>query len=158
EERERCFALGLRVGEPLLRTLQLLIDRAQLLELLGRRLALQLRLPAQLVDARDERAPALVGDEHGVELLRRALAREAAPDLVRVPPRCARVDHERESRYASRREAPPSSSTSGTSSCARSRISACAFATATGYAAQSSSSRSFSPSPHATVCADVKPS
>ena len=56
------------------------------------------------------------------------------------------------------RRATPSCSTSGTTRSARARISSCAFATATPKPAQSRSSRSFSPSPHATVSAAVKPS
>ena len=129
--------------------LQLLLHAPQLLELLRRRLALLLRAPAQVVDARDEGPPALVGGEPGVEGFGSALARELPPELVRVVARCAGVDHERESRYASSRAATPSSSTEGTTSFARRRISSWAFATATGKPAQSRSSRSFSPSPHA---------
>ncbi len=81
--------------------LQLLLDAPQLLELLGRRLALQLRLRAQLVDPRDERAPALVGGEPGVERFGGALARKPAAELVGVGAGGARVDHERESTKAS---------------------------------------------------------
>ena len=99
--REQRVALRLGLGELLLGALQLLLHAAQLLELLGRRLSLQLRLRPQLVDARDERAPALVGGEPGVERLGGALAREPAPELVRVGAGGARVDHERESTNAS---------------------------------------------------------
>ena len=51
--------------------------------------------------------------------------------LVRICAGGACVDHVRESRYASKRSATPSCSTSGTTRSARSRISRCAFATAT---------------------------
>ena len=52
------------------------LDRLELLELLRRRLALQLRRAAELVDPRHERAPALVGLEQAVERVGGALARE----------------------------------------------------------------------------------
>ena len=51
----------------------------------------------------------------------------------------------------------PSSCTGGTMRSARARTSGCAFATATPKPAQSRSSRSFSPSPPATVSAGVNP-
>ncbi len=72
----------------------------QRLELLGCRLALELRLAAELVDARDERAPALVGLEQRVELLGSALARERRAPARRRRPGGLEVDHERESRKA----------------------------------------------------------
>jgi hypothetical protein len=88
--------LGLR--ELLFRALELLFHAAQLLELFRRRLALHLRARAELVDARQELPPALVGGEPGVELLGRPLAREAAPELVRLGAGCTGVDHGSESR------------------------------------------------------------
>src|SRR6185437_15568384 len=149
-----------RFGGPELQLggLQLLLDALQLLELLRRRLALQLRARAQLVDARDDRPPALVGGEPRVERLGRAFTREPAAEVVGAGSCRACVDHRLESRKVSRRTATPSCSTSGTTRSARARISSCAFATATPKPAQSSSSRSFSPSPHATVCSGSKPS
>ena len=69
-------ALGLGGRELLLGGPQLLLHALQLRELLGRRLALQLRAAAQLVDPRHERAPALVGLEQRVEVLGGALPRE----------------------------------------------------------------------------------
>ena len=155
---ERRLARRVRFGQLLLGLLELLLHPAQLLELLRRRLALHLRAGAQLVDAGNERPPALVDRQPGVERLGRALAREPAPEPVRVAAGGARVDHARESRYASRRAATPSSSAEGTTRSARARMSRWEFATATAKPAQSSSSRSFSPSPQATVCAAVKPS
>jgi hypothetical protein len=65
---------------------QLLLHLLQLGELLGRRLALQLRLPAELVDRGYERAPALVGGQERVERLAGALARERRAVGVRVAP------------------------------------------------------------------------
>ena len=98
-DAERQLVSGrLGGGELLLRRLQLLLDLLQLLELLGRRLAFQLRPAAQLVHARDERAPALVGLEQRVERLRRSLARERGTDAVGVGSGCAEVDHGLESR------------------------------------------------------------
>jgi hypothetical protein len=91
-------ALLLRQGEVTLGSLQLLLDAAQLLELLRRRLALELRARAELVDRRHERAPVLVDREPRVEGLCDALAREAAPELVRLGAGGAGVDHARESR------------------------------------------------------------
>ena len=63
-----------------------------------RRLALQLQLAAQLVRARDELAPALVGREQRVEGLRGALARERGAEAVGIVARRAEVDHATESR------------------------------------------------------------
>ena len=62
------------------------------------------------------------------------------------------VDHGVSLGSASSRAATPSSSTGGMTRSRARRISSCAFATATRKPAQSSSSRSFSPSPQATVC------
>ena len=84
-ERERGVARGLGRGELLLGLLERGLDGPQRLELLRRRLALELRLPAKLVDARDECAPALVGVEQRVELLGRALARERRAPAVGSP-------------------------------------------------------------------------
>ena len=58
---ERCVSRGLGGGEPFLGRLQLLLDLLQALELLRGGLAVELLLRPQLVDARHERAPFLVG-------------------------------------------------------------------------------------------------
>ena len=69
--RERLVARGLGRGELLLGGAQLLLQLLQLGELLRRRLPLELRPAAQLVDAWDERAPALVGGEQRCRTPRR---------------------------------------------------------------------------------------
>ena len=97
-QRQRLVSRSLRLGELALDLLQLLLDAAELLELLGRRLALDLRPRAELVDAWHELAPARVGGEPRVEGLGCALAREAAPVLVRLGAGGAGVDHATESR------------------------------------------------------------
>ena len=91
--QRQVVAGGLGGGELLLRSLQLLLDALELLELLRRRLALQLRRAAQLVHARDERAPALVGLEQRVERLGRSLAGERRAEAVGVGAGCLEVDH-----------------------------------------------------------------
>ena len=82
---EQRVALGLGVRELVLDRAQLLLDLVQLLELLRRRLALQLQPAAQLVDPRHQRAPALVGGEQRVEAsaapLRASAARKPAGSL-----------------------------------------------------------------------------
>src|SRR5438552_683447 len=70
----------------------------QRLELLRRRLALDLRARTKLVDARHELAPLLVCREPGVECLGRALAREPATELVRLLAGGVGVDHRTESK------------------------------------------------------------
>ena len=90
---ERRVALRLGGGELLLGLLERGLDRPQRLELLGRRLALELRLPAKLVDLRDERAPALVRGEERVELVGGALARERGAPALRVRACGLQVDH-----------------------------------------------------------------
>src|SRR5919201_3206322 len=89
---ERRVALALRGRELLFGLPQLFLDVFQLLDLLGRRLALQLLARAQLVDSRHELAPALVRREPRVERVRRALARERSPVSVGVVARSFRVD------------------------------------------------------------------
>ena len=84
-ERERGVPLGLGGRELLLGLLELGLDRPQRLELLGRRLALELRLPAELVDPRDQRAPALVGGEQRVELAPRRPCARARRASARRP-------------------------------------------------------------------------
>ena len=102
-------ALFLRGRELLLGDLQLLLHALQLLELLGRRLSLQLRPAAELVHARDELAPALVGGEQRVERLGRALPGQAARYRRRIVAGGLEVDHARESRSASSTDATPAS-------------------------------------------------
>ncbi len=88
DERERRIARRLGGRELLLGFLERGLHRAQRLELLRRRLPLELRLPAELVDPRNERTPALVGLEERVELLCGALPRErGAPAARRQPVR-----------------------------------------------------------------------
>ena len=78
--------LGLRRGEGVLRLLQLRLDPLERLELLRRRLSLELRAGAQLVDARDELAPARVCGEQPVERVRRRPCGRAPPASRRVRP------------------------------------------------------------------------
>ena len=71
---------------------KLLLDLLQLLDLLGGRLALQLLATAQVVDLRDELAPAQVGLEQLVERLPASLSRDAGPHGLRVAARSPEVD------------------------------------------------------------------
>jgi len=73
---EQRVALGRRQGELLVGRAQLLLDERQLRQFLGRRRTLALLPRAQLVDPGQQRAPALVGGEQGVEALGGTLARE----------------------------------------------------------------------------------
>ena len=98
DERERLVAGGLGGRELLLGGAELLLHPLQLLELLGRRLALQLRPAAEVVDARHERAPALVGGEQRVERLAGALAGERGAPGVGLGAGCLEVDHASDSR------------------------------------------------------------
>ena len=95
DERERCVPLGLGGRELLLGDLELRLDGLELLQLLGRRLPLELRPRAELVDLRDQLAPALVGGEQRVEVLGRALAREGNALRVRIGAGGLEVDHGR---------------------------------------------------------------
>ena len=147
--------LGRRVL--LLGRAQLLLHLLQLGELLGRGLALQLRLPAQLVDRRHERAPALVGGQQRVERLAGALALQRRAVGVRVAAGGLEVDHGVKCRRASSTWATPSSSAEGQIQSARALSLSSAFSTAIPNPAQSRSSRSFSPSPNAIVRSAVKP-
>jgi hypothetical protein len=79
--------------ELLLELPQLLLDSLQLLDLLGRRLALDLLAAAKLVDLGDELTPARVCLEQPVECLPRAFARDCGPEHLRVGPRSPEVDH-----------------------------------------------------------------
>ena len=90
---QQLVARRLRCRELLLERTQLLLDLLQLLDLLGRRLALDLLPPAQVVDLRDQLAPASVGLEQPVERLARALARHGGPEALRLGPRSLEVDH-----------------------------------------------------------------
>ena len=77
---------------------ELFLHRPQLLDLLGRRLALQLRPAAQVVDLRDEVEPDTVGGHQLVERVAGPLAIERGAPGIGVAPGGADVDHERESR------------------------------------------------------------
>src|SRR5262249_24953117 len=83
---------GCRV-ELLLGLPQLLLHLFQQLDLFGRGPALLFLPRAEVVDLRDELAPALVGLEPGIERLAGALARKRGPVGVRVVARGLRVDH-----------------------------------------------------------------
>ena len=96
--RESLVPGGHRFGELALDLLQLLLDAAQLLELLRGWFALDLRPRAELVDLWHELTPALVGGQPRVERLGGALARESTPVLVRRGTGGAGVDHATESR------------------------------------------------------------
>ena len=95
---ERGVARRLGGGELLLGRPQLLLDLLQPLELLRRRLAVELLLRPQLVDARHERAPALVCAQQLVERVGRAAARERGAGCVGIVAGCLQVDHRFESR------------------------------------------------------------
>ena len=75
---EELGAALLGGGQLLLDLLQLGLDAFQLLDLLGRRLALELRLRTELVGLRDEREPGAVGLHERVEVLGGALRASAA--------------------------------------------------------------------------------
>ena len=92
---ERGVALGRGGGELLLGLAQLLLDLLQLLDLFGRRLALQLLARAEIVDLRHQLTPALIGGEPAVEVLCGALPRERGPIAVGVVARGLRVDQMR---------------------------------------------------------------
>jgi hypothetical protein len=109
---EEGVALRLGGRERVLRLLQLDLHALELLELLRRRLALELRPRAELVDAGHELTPARVGVEQPVERLGRALPGKCRPHRGGVGAGCLEVDHDRESRSrtASMTAATPSSS------------------------------------------------
>jgi hypothetical protein len=90
---QQLVAGRLRGGELIFEGAQLLLDLLQLLDLFGRRLALDLLPPAQLVDLRDELTPARVGLQQPVERLARSLARHRGPEALRFRPRSLEVDH-----------------------------------------------------------------
>ena len=104
DERQRRVARGFRGCEPFLGLLELGLHGLELLELLRCRLALELRPPPELVHARDELAPALVGLEQRVELLGRALPCERLTPGVGIAAASLEVDHEVESRLGSQPE------------------------------------------------------
>ena len=89
---EQLVALGLGRRQLLLEPAQVLLDRLQLLYLLGRRLALQLLAAAQLVYLRHELAPALVRCQQLVERLGATLSRDPGPHAVGICPRGFEVD------------------------------------------------------------------
>ena len=93
DEPECRVALRLGGRELLLGLLERCLDGAEGIELLCRRLALELRLAAELVDLRNQRAPALVGAEQRVEVSSRALARECGAHALGVGSGRLEVDH-----------------------------------------------------------------
>jgi hypothetical protein len=98
DPQANLVARRLGVGELTLHSLQLLLDPAQLLELLRRRLAFHLGTGAEVVGARHEFAPLFVGGEPGVEHLAGASASQPATKLVRLVAGGSGVDHAMESR------------------------------------------------------------
>ena len=78
DEKPQAVALGLRVGQLAFEPPEILLRRLQLLELLGRRLSLEVRPRPQLVDLRDEGAPALIGAQQRIERVGRAFRASAA--------------------------------------------------------------------------------
>ena len=93
---DQLVPLGFGGRESRLCGLQRLLHLAELGELLRRRLALQLQPVAQLLDLRQELAPACVGGEQQVEALRRAFSGERGAEAVGVGAGCAKIDHLRE--------------------------------------------------------------
>ena len=128
---EELVATGGGAGELALGELQLPLDLLEAIELLRRRLAVDLLLGAKVVDARDVRAPFLVGVQEVERLLERALALGPVEERTRLVPERSDVDHRRESRKASTTWATPSSSTLGQTRSAAASTRSCAFATAT---------------------------
>jgi len=112
-----------------LERLQAFLRTAQLLELLRRRLAFR-PLRTKLLDLRLHLTLAHVDGQQLVEQLRSPLARERGAVPVRVVAGGAEVDHDFESRSASRTCATPSSSADGHTHCAIAFTPSCAFATA----------------------------
>src|SRR5262249_14380069 len=153
----QLVALGGRGGELLLANAKLLLHAREPLELLRRRLPVELAPSAQVVDLRNEPAPALVGSEQRVEGARRALPRQRGAEALRVGARGSEVDHACESRNASITAATPSSAAGGQIQSATALTRSCAFSTAIPKPAHSTRSTSFSPSPNAIVCSRVKP-
>ena len=92
--RQQLIPLCRRRRQFLLEPPEIILDLLQLLDLLGRRLALQLLAPAKLVDLRHQLAPALVRGEELVECLRAggALARDGPAEPVGIGPRGSEVD------------------------------------------------------------------
>src|SRR5207247_5875457 len=105
------FVLG--GGKILFQPSELLLHLPQSLELLRRRLPVDLLPCAQLVDLRNERSPALVCREQLVERRVGCTPGERGSIRVGIVPRGSQVDHVRECRYASRTWATPSSSAEG---------------------------------------------
>src|SRR5207247_7089960 len=98
---EKLLAASLRLGQPLLELLHLLLRPFQLLALLGCGRAFELAPRAQLLDARLDVAHRLVGGEQLVEELRRAFASQRRTPGRRIGSSRAQIDHRRESRSAS---------------------------------------------------------
>src|SRR5439155_12750959 len=131
DARPQILPVPPELAVPGLGLLELGLEHAQLLQLLGRRLAFELRAGAELADSALELAPAGVDLQQLVEQLGRSLAGERRPESFRILARRLQVDHALESRYASRTCATPSSSTDGQMKSARAFTRSCAFSTAT---------------------------
>jgi hypothetical protein len=93
-QSEGRIAIGFNGSQLVLGLLQRGLDRAERLELLRSRLALQLLSPAELVDLRHQLAPALVRHEQFVERLggSGALARDGRSEGLGFGPRGSEVD------------------------------------------------------------------
>ena len=128
--REQLVAIRLGGRELGLEHPQLLLDRRERLELLGRRLALQLQLRAQLLDARQQRPPALVRREQRIEALGGALARKGRAETLRIGACGSEVDQAFELTSASITAAAPSSAAGGQTQRASSFTRGSAFSTA----------------------------
>ncbi len=127
---ERGVACGLGRGELILGGLQLVLRPAERFELLGRRLAVELLARPQLVDLRDEPAPALVGREQLVEGLAGATPCERGPHRPGIVASSSEVDHRFESRKSSSTWATPSSRALGQIQSATALTRSWAFSTA----------------------------
>ena len=95
DEREHVVAVRLDRCQLLLGLLELGLDVPERLELLGARLALELRARAEVVHLRNERSPALVGREQGIEVLGRSLALECGAPALGIAAGSLEVDHDR---------------------------------------------------------------
>src|SRR5581483_574562 len=121
---------SLRLRELRFERLQPFLRRLQLLQLLGRRLALELPPRADLLDLRLELALRGVRGEQLVEDVGRALPRERRAVGVGLGACSPQVDHGFESRSASSTCATPSSAAGGQTQRATAFTRSCAFATA----------------------------
>src|SRR5882724_11948463 len=98
---EQLLAPAFGRRELLLQRLQLGLDALELLELLGRRFALDLSGRTELLDTWLDLPDPTIGLEQLVEDLGRSLPRERRPEGLRIVAGGTEIDHVRESRYAS---------------------------------------------------------